>query len=253
MINSEKVYNFLLERIIHGEYPPGKTLRLDLISNEIGVSRTPVRDALRQLEKLGLVSIIPYFGAKVKEMDAKEYRDTCGVRLALEVYAAGLAAENRSEDELHVMRQALDSMRSITMRSHKPTPQNRSASFENLVSEDVRFHVAIISASKNIVVKKEILRLHIIDRVISLTPRGLTPGHNLDSNGRTYNSNFDIAKEHEAIFRAIENRDTAAASLAMKLHIQVIIDSALLSFPISEKIKAPFVLTDEEQMYSGTH
>lgn len=250
MINSDKVYNFILKKIISGEYPPGKTLKLDSISNEIDVSRTPVRDALRQLEKLGLVSIIPYFGAKVKEMDEKEYRDTCGVRLALEVYAAGLAADNRSEDELQIMKQALDRMHLITKRLHGSNRQNESAIFEDLVKEDVRFHVAIISASKNVVLKKEILRLHIIDRVVSLKPGGLS-GQNLGSDNKKSHSRLDIVKEHEEIFLAIENRDAAAASLAMKHHIQVIINSALIDFPIAEKTQPPLNLTAEEQMYSG--
>src|SRR5690606_14225009 len=125
--------------------PPGYPLMTQNLSTEIGVSRTPVRDALRQLETDGLVVIRTRMGASVKTMDVKEYREVCGLRLALEVYAAGLAAENRTLDELHEMEEAVDAMHRLT-DACIATEDDDQEIIKELRHEDVRFHVAIISS-----------------------------------------------------------------------------------------------------------
>jgi DNA-binding GntR family transcriptional regulator len=66
-VNSDIAYDFLRKRILNGEYPPGRALMTEVLSDEIGVSRTPVRDALRKLEADGLVSIRARLGASVKK------------------------------------------------------------------------------------------------------------------------------------------------------------------------------------------
>src|SRR5215216_3804928 len=116
-ISSDVAYEHIRKRILSGEYPPGIALMTNELSDRIGVSRTPVRDALRQLESDGLVIIKPRLGASVKTMDLKEFREMCGLRLALETYAAGLAALNRTEADLHEMRFAIENMRRLTERS----------------------------------------------------------------------------------------------------------------------------------------
>ena len=247
MISSDKAYQFILHKIVSGEYPPGMALVADTLSAEIGVSRTPVRDALRQLEKSGLVSILPHLGASVKRMDAKEYRDTCTMRMALEVFAAGLAATSRGDDDLWTIRTALENMRTYTERL---LAGNAAAeSFELLIAEDVRFHVAVIAASKNDVIKKEILRLHLIYRVVSVE----TVERNSSDAGqaaRDREHRMNVLKEHEEIYQAIERRDPVAAKAAMERHIQIIVDEACAIFA-QEQRPQPAPLTDEEKMYAG--
>src|SRR5215204_2878566 len=113
-VNSDIAYAYIRKHILSGQFRPGQALMTNDLSAEIGVSRTPVRDALRQLEADGLVIIKPHLGASVKTMGFREYREMCGLRLALETYAAGLAAENRTSDELHELELALDAMRGLT-------------------------------------------------------------------------------------------------------------------------------------------
>src|SRR5690349_7278304 len=164
-VNSDIAYDYLRKRILSGEYPPGQALMTNLLAPEIGVSRTPIRDALRQLETDGLVSIQPRVGASVKKMDLKAFRESCELRLALESHAAGLAARQRTQLDLQEIGLALEEMRRITGEllaggaSAKLMPM--------LVREDVRFHLAIITAAKNDLMKKEILRLHLINRVVA--------------------------------------------------------------------------------------
>ncbi len=98
---SDIAYEYIRKRILNGTFRPGQQLMSHDLSVEIGISRTPIRDALRQLETDGLVVIRANLGASVKTMDVNEYREMCGLRLALEVYAAGLAAGQRTIEELH--------------------------------------------------------------------------------------------------------------------------------------------------------
>src|ERR1043166_872550 len=113
-VNSDIAYEYLRKRILSGEYAPGQALMTNVLAPEIGVSRTPIRDALRQLEADGLVIIQPRLGASVKKMDVKGFRESCELRLALESHAAGLAARNRSDVDLHEISLALEEMRRIT-------------------------------------------------------------------------------------------------------------------------------------------
>ena len=76
-VNSDVAYDFLRKRILDGEYLPGQALMTNALASEIGVSRTPIRDALRQLEADGLVTIQPRLGASVKMMDLKNFRESC--------------------------------------------------------------------------------------------------------------------------------------------------------------------------------
>ena len=133
-VNSDIAYDYIRKRILNGTYPPGHALMTKILSGEIGVSRTPVRDALRQLEADGLVSIRPRLGASVKTMNRKEFGEMCILRLALESHAAGLAASNRTEADLQEIGFALNAMRGMIM-AEQPH-------FSELVREDVRVHIA---------------------------------------------------------------------------------------------------------------
>src|SRR5690349_7343270 len=164
-VNSDIAYDYLRKRILSGEYPPGQALMTNVLAPEIGVSRTPIRDALRQLEADGLVTIQPRLGASVKKMDLKTFRESCELRLALETHAAGLAARNRTGIDLHEIALALEEMRRIT--NQLVSGGSVGNLIPGLVREDVRFHLAIISAAKNDLMKKEILRLHLVNRVVS--------------------------------------------------------------------------------------
>src|ERR1043166_7703910 len=113
-INSDIAYNSLKKCIVSGEYRPGAALMTYVLAKDLGMSRTPIRDALRQLEADGLVIIQTRLGARVKQMDLKEFREMCDLRLALESHAAGLAARRRGEGDLQEIRFALVAMQTLT-------------------------------------------------------------------------------------------------------------------------------------------
>src|SRR3954466_6119095 len=94
----------LREAIILGELPAGTPLRLDELARSLGMSISPIREAVRQLEALGLAKRVPHQGAKVLDFDVDELRDLFEVRLALESLAVRRAAERFTDSDSKVAR-----------------------------------------------------------------------------------------------------------------------------------------------------
>jgi DNA-binding GntR family transcriptional regulator len=98
----------LREAIILGELPAGTPLRLDELARSLGMSISPIREAVRQLEALGLAKHVPHQGARVLDFDIEELRDLFAVRLALESLAMRRAAERFTEEDSDRARDCLD-------------------------------------------------------------------------------------------------------------------------------------------------
>ena len=96
---AEAALDELREAIVLGELVPGTPLRLEDLAASLGMSISPIREAVRQLEALGLAEHVPHHGAKVVALDVDELRDLFGVRLALETMAVQRAAERFEEGD----------------------------------------------------------------------------------------------------------------------------------------------------------
>lgn len=247
-MNLDRAYDFIRKKILSGEYGPGTALMTEQISGEAGVSRTPVRDALRQLESEGLVSIRPRLGASVKQMDLKELRDMCELRLALEGHAAQLAARNRTEQELADIADALKTMQRLV--EEIAAGRKEDALVAELLRNDVRFHIAIMAAAKNELMKKEIIRLHLINRVVAGTGEANRGERELPTKAERDARRRQVLADHEAIYEAIAGRDGPAAKAAMEQHIQELIEHTLRSFAQSESARPTRELTADELLYS---
>lgn len=245
-VNTDVAYDYIRKKILSGDYPPGQALMTEILAGEIGVSRTPVRDALRKLETDGLVTIQAHIGAQVKKMDFKDFRESCEMRLALEAHAAGLAAKHRVDTDLHEIRFALEAMRGLTERLIA-SPEDEPVLSE-LVREDVRFHVAVISAAKNDLIKKEILRLHLINRVVMMPA---IPGAAAFPRSESNQRRRVVMGMHEAVYTAISQSDAEAAKRQMELHLQEMIDHSLLLMSRTQTGLITRELTAEELAYSS--
>ncbi|MDI1334903.1 MAG: GntR family transcriptional regulator [Lacunisphaera sp.] len=239
-------YNYIRKKILSGEYAPGQSLMTEVLAKDIKVSRTPVRDALRKLEADGLVTIRAHVGASVKQMQLKEFRETCDLRLALESHGAGLAALNRTESDLHEIKFALSAMERLTdqlIAADKEQPI-----LGELAREDVRFHVAIMTAAKNDLMKKEILRLHLINRVVWGAPseQSLLKKADMDARHRV------VLAKHKDIYKAIAASDPVAAKKEMEFHLQDLIDHNLRLISRAESGVIARELTPEELAYRST-
>jgi DNA-binding GntR family transcriptional regulator len=225
LVNTDIAYKFIRERILNGTYAAGIPLASKNLSKEVGVSRTPVRDALRQLEADGLVIIKPRIGASVRSMDLQEFKDLCGLRQALEMYTAGLAAQNRTEEELREIRSALEAMREIVEKMIKASSDKELLG--DLAREDVRFHLAIINVAKNELIKKEIMRLSLINRVVSTWPKTKT--------AESLSDRRKVLESHQEIFDAIAKRDVILAKGAMERHLRENLEKVIQLMGVKEQ------------------
>jgi DNA-binding GntR family transcriptional regulator len=242
----ELAYEFVRKRILSGEYLPGQPLLAKILASQIRVSRTPVQTALHRLQAEGLVTIRDRLGAIVKTMSPEEFEEMCELRLALESHAAGLAARNRTAADLQEIKYALDGMRKST--DEILAAKSEAPFLDELTRQDVHFHIAIMTAARNKLLKNEILRLHLINRVVlrRLNHETSSPGGKRASDA----IRREVQAKHEEIFEAITKSDVRGAKQAMEEHIQDIIDK---NFPAS-RTKGEIgqrKLTDAELVYSG--
>ena len=100
------VFNTLRQAILRGELKPGERLMEIQLANKLGVSRTPIREAIRKLELEGLVLMIPRKGAEVAEITEKNLRDVLEVRKALEELAVKLACDRMTDEQMDKLKKA---------------------------------------------------------------------------------------------------------------------------------------------------
>jgi DNA-binding FadR family transcriptional regulator len=178
-------------------------------------------------------------------MQLKEFREMCDLRLALEGHAAGLAALNHSETDLREIQFALEAMRRLTDQIIR-APQEQPILGE-LIREDVRFHIGVMTAAKNDLMKKEILRLHLINRVV-MVPTGKST---VISKKETDARRRVVLAKHDDIFAAIAKGDAVAAKHEMEFHLQEWIDHTMLLLTRAESGFLARDLTPEELTYSS--
>jgi DNA-binding GntR family transcriptional regulator len=249
-VSSDVAYDYIRKQILTGEYPMGHLLKTSVLSKKIGVSRTPIRDALRQLEADGVVEIEPHYGASVKTLDLNEFEQLCMMRQALETLLAGVAAENRTDLDVREIDDALAKMKKLSDQILAASNDNDLALIPDLLREDIRFHIAIMNAARKPVIKKELLRLHLINRVVTWERTAEQALGVVDRGVRDADCRRAYAS-HQEVYEAIRQGHAAAAREAMSRHVQDIIDSAQSRLGgMADKLKKPRRLTAEEQLYS---
>jgi DNA-binding GntR family transcriptional regulator len=139
---SDEIFEELESRVINRFYPPGYHLIEDEIAQDLGVSRTPVRDALKALERAGWLEVRPRLGAYVRHTTFEEVRDVFEVRRWIEERAARVAAERITEPQIRTLRK-------IVERGHKAV--ERGSGSRSLVSLNTAFHEGLAAASGNVV------------------------------------------------------------------------------------------------------
>lgn len=140
----EQAVEELRRRIVRGEFGPGERLKERVLVEELQVSRTVIREALRQLESERLIRIEPQVGPLVVEISVEQARQLYEVRAALEATAARLAAANRSDEDLEALRKSLVAI-----------AQNLSPT-ERLLDAKRDFYSALIDASHNQIIGEQL-------------------------------------------------------------------------------------------------
>lgn len=191
------VFNTLRQAILTGELKPGERLMEIHLANRLGVSRTPIREAIRKLELEGLVTMIPRRGAEVAQITEKSMNDVLEVRRAMDALCAELACERITEEELQALKAACDAF--------EQTVKTRDVKV--IAQADVALHDIIVKATGN-------------QRLIQLV-------HNLSEQMyryrfeyiKDYSQHEKLVEEHRIIYNSIVNKDVETASEAAKTHI----------------------------------
>lgn len=191
------VFNTLRKAILTGELKPGERLMEIHLANRLGVSRTPIREAIRKLELEGLVIMIPRRGAEVAQITEKGLKDVLEVRRALDALCAELACDRISEEEKEKLKSACDGFEKAT--------KTKDATV--IAQADVALHDIIVQATGN-------------QRLIQLI-------NNLSEQMYRYRFEYikeesrhdNLVEEHRMIYESIVARDKEKAAAAAKLHI----------------------------------
>lgn len=192
-----RVFHRVREDILSGKYAKNEELKEATIGAELGVSRTPVREALRQLELEGLVTIIPNKGAYVTGISLKDTHDIYVIRSYLEGLAARWACEHITDHEI-------DDLEEIVYLSEFHAKKQH---YEQIVELDNKFHECIYRASGSKILEHELTRFHhYVERIRKKS---------LGKEDRAVKSN----EEHTAILNAIRNRDGELAERLAHEHI----------------------------------
>lgn len=192
-----QVFDKIRSDILKGRYQKGDELVECTIGKEMGVSRTPVREAIRQLELEGLVQLIPNKGAFVTGISASDVRDIYLIRSRLEGLAARMAAEHISSEQLAEMEETIVLSDYHVKKEH----------FEQVCEMDGKFHKLLYAASGSRILEHTLTDFHqYVQRVrmASITNRM-----------RMHKSN----SEHEKILEAIRNKDGDQAEKVAAEHI----------------------------------
>lgn len=191
------VFNTLRKAILTGELKPGERLMEIHLANQLGVSRTPIREAIRKLELEGLVIMIPRRGAEVAQITEKSLKDVLEVRRALDALCVELACDRISVEETEQLKKACDEFERAT----------KSGDLTMIAEADVSLHDIIVQATRN-------------QRLIQLI-------NNLSEQMYRYRFEYikdekrhdNLVEEHRMIYESILHKDKQKAAEASKMHI----------------------------------
>ena len=188
----EVVFHTLRKAIIQGELQPGERLMEVTLANKLGVSRTPVREAIRMLELEGLVVMIPRKGAEVAKITVRDLKDALEVRMAIDSLSVKLACERLDE-----IKQACVAFREAV----------KSGNVQAIVEGDERFHNTIYRASKN--QKLITIAMNLREQVYRYRFEYV----------KDFSYHENLIREHDQITEAILKGDVETAQKIMKEHI----------------------------------
>lgn len=194
----EVIFNTLREAIIAGELKPGERLMEVQLAEKMGVSRTPVREAIRKLELEGLVDMIPRKGTHVAELSIKNIMDVLEVRASLDGLATALSSTRITRDELKALNSIKEQFISYIEKDN----------VQGAIKKDVEFHDVIYRSSRNeklIQISNNLREQVQRFRVIYL---------------KDYSSPKELIKEHMEIYNAIVSKDCEKAQKLAEDHIR---------------------------------
>lgn len=200
----DEVFEFLHARIVAGKYAPGEWLRQEEISEQLGVSQTPVREALDRLVSVGLAERVPYRGVRVPLLSHDEILDAYVLRLILESLAARLAASVATPEQIEALRQIVNQTQPLISLDDMSAQRQLNK----------RFHTSLVKASGNALLAK------LYETVSNTFPDWMLYEYMFRHPEILPPSLEREYQEHRAILEAISNRDGALAAQRVITHIR---------------------------------
>ena len=192
------VFNTLREAILRGDLEPGERLMEIALANRLGVSRTPIREAIRKLELEGLVVMIPRKGAHVASITKKDLQDVLEVRTSLEILAAKLACERMNDQQRENLYQALEHFKDVL----------KTKDVTAIAGADVDFHDVIFASTQNARLVQILNNLR--EQMYRYRLEYL----------KDFSSHERLLQEHRALAAAIEAKDQELAAAIVRAHIE---------------------------------
>ena len=194
----ELVFENIRQAIVKGIFAPGERLMEIQLADDLGVSRTPVREAIHKLELEGFVVMIPRRGTYVANLSIKDINDVYEIRISLDVLAAGLAAERIEPEELEELNRLLLEISEAA----------RTGPMDKIVRLDTAFHDVLYKASRNDRLRNIINNLR--EQITGIR------GTSMRYPGRL----ADTLEEHRALVDSIAARDSERAQAAARIHLE---------------------------------
>lgn len=208
----DKAYHSIRDAILSGEYLGGAPLREEELAAAIGVSRTPVREALRRLAAQGLVEVIPNHGARVVSLTGREFEEIFDIRLLLEGYAARKAAERIDEA-------TLDTLERIVAEMGDAGTLSEEENLSRLAELNNRFH-ALISAATRSTRLATLIDNVIVASLVLRTFQSYSPAELEQS-----------LAHHRELLRALRARDPRWAESVIHTHIRAAWNAVRTTLP----------------------
>jgi len=185
----EIVFGYLREAILEGKLEPGKRLMEMQLAEDLGVSRTPVREAIRKLELEGLVVMVPRKGAYVADVSIKDMVEVLEIRAALEGLAASLAAERMTPKDVKILKVLADEFKKFHLEQN----------FKGMIEKDIEFHEKIFESTGN--EKLYQMSQGLREQIYRFRVRYISE----------YNQSDNLVIEHDKILKAISKKDSQLA------------------------------------------
>lgn len=197
---SDDVYERLKALVMDGVVEPGTRMNIDALARELGVSQTPIREALPRLESDGLVLKEPLRGYRVSSrLDRRQFEDLFEFRLHLEPWAAARAAERAENEDVTALRDELDSLQQVP-------ESGEYDDYKAFAGHDQRFHDLVLAAAGNETARQAFARTHCHLHLFRLY----------------YGTGIGVPayREHRRIAAAIRRHDPQQAADLMRAHIE---------------------------------
>lgn len=206
----QRAYAHLQRKLISGELRSGSVISEQSLAAEIGISRTPVREAIRTLQQEGVLEQVPRFGTVVRKLDRRDLIELYELREAIEPFAVAQAASRATAADIRALRELCTEIANLILDlNQSKTPVLDTPQMRRLLTADLGFHLTLLRMSGNGRMVKIVSDSRLLTGIFNSRRQAHT--------GLVLKTTLD---QHDAILKAVEHGDRKQASSLMLQHIR---------------------------------